>query len=185
MPSDGRTAVRLAVALAAALAGADAAAECAPDVADLRLGDTEVRFNVEVVDDEAERARGLMFREELPRFDGMLFVYEREAPVAFWMKNTLIPLDMLFFDAAGRLIRVHENAVPGDLTRDPERGPGALRARDQRRRRGGTGDRAGRRVAASRGGAGRRGVELRGGVEGRRFRFPARGPRARPAGVGA
>ncbi|MBP7003482.1 MAG: DUF192 domain-containing protein [Amaricoccus sp.] len=81
-----------------------------------------MRFQVEVADDDAERARGLMFRESLPRFGGMLFVYDTAQPVAFWMKNTLIPLDMLFFDASGRLVSVHENAVPGDLTAIPGHG---------------------------------------------------------------
>jgi uncharacterized membrane protein (UPF0127 family) len=46
----------------------------------------------------------------------MLFVYERPQPVAFWMKNTLIPLDLIFMDRQGRVTRVHEDAVPGDLT---------------------------------------------------------------------
>lgn len=102
------------------LAAAGARAEdCAVGVADLRQGSSVLRFQVEVADDEAERARGLMFREAMPRFDGMLFVYDRPEPVAFWMKNTLIPLDMLFFDAEGRLVSVHENTVPGDLTPIP------------------------------------------------------------------
>ena len=121
----GRTGLRAVLALAAALCAAagGAAAECAADVADLRFGDTEVRFNVEVADDGAEQTRGLMFRESLGRFDGMLFVYDRERQASFWMKNTLIPLDMLFFDAAGRLTQVHENAVPGDLTPIPSEDP--------------------------------------------------------------
>lgn len=100
-------------------AGALRAADCAPDRLDLRQGETTLRFRVEVADDPAERSRGLMYREELPRFGGMLFVYDAPEPVAFWMKNTLIPLDMLFFDASGRLAAVHENAVPGDLTPIP------------------------------------------------------------------
>jgi uncharacterized membrane protein (UPF0127 family) len=100
-------------------AGSVLAADCAPDRLDLRQGETTLRFRVEVADDAAERSRGLMYREELPRFGGMLFVYDAPEPVAFWMKNTLIPLDMLFFDASGRLAAVHENAVPGDLTPIP------------------------------------------------------------------
>lgn len=68
------------------------------------------------MDDDAERARGLMEREALSRFSGMLFVYPQAGPVAFWMRNTLIPLDMLFFDSTGRLERVHANARPLDET---------------------------------------------------------------------
>ena len=104
-------AIALALAPAAALA-----ADCAPDRVDLRDADTALRFQVEVMDSAEERAQGLMFRESLPRFSGMLFVYDRPQPVAFWMKNTLIPLDMLFFDAAGRLVRVKSEAQPHDET---------------------------------------------------------------------
>ncbi len=114
-----RSADRLrALALAAACLAplAAAAADCAPGVVDLRDADTTLRFNVEVMDDAEERAQGLMFRESLPKFSGMLFVYDTPQPVAFWMKNTLIPLDMLFFDDAGRLVNVKRGARPHDET---------------------------------------------------------------------
>ena len=75
--------------------------------------------NVEVADTDEERARGLMFREDLAAGSGMLFVYPEATSVAFWMKNTLIPLDMLFFDARGDLRHVHYSAVPLDETLIP------------------------------------------------------------------
>lgn len=65
------------------------------------------RFQVELATTPEERARGLMFRDELPADHGMLFVYDREGPRSFWMKNTRIPLDILFFDGNRRLINWH------------------------------------------------------------------------------
>lgn len=101
------------------LATTTLAADCAPGVADLRDADATLRFEVEVVDTAEGRAQGLMDRETLPRFSGMLFVYPEPGPVAFWMRNTLIPLDMLFFDPTGTLTRIHKNAVPRDETPIP------------------------------------------------------------------
>lgn len=91
-------------------------ATCAPDVVELRGPSGQQRFTVEVADDGAERAQGLMFRESMPSSAGMLFVYEEPQAVSFWMKNTLIPLDMIFADETGRVTRVHSNAIPGDTT---------------------------------------------------------------------
>ncbi len=112
-------AARLVLAAAVAAAGAlpaRADPACAPDRVDLRWpGGGEV-FAVEVADDAAERAQGLMFRKAMDPASGMLFVYEAPRAVAFWMKNTLIPLDMIFADPAGRVTRVHAMAVPGDET---------------------------------------------------------------------
>jgi uncharacterized membrane protein (UPF0127 family) len=73
------------------------------------------RYSVEVARTEAERARGLMFRDELPAGHGMLFIHEQEGPLAYWMKNTRIPLDILFFDQARRLVSQQRNVPPCDL----------------------------------------------------------------------
>ena len=73
------------------------------------------RYSVEVADNEAERERGLMFRDELPAGHGMLFIHEEEAPLAYWMKNTRIPLDILFFDRARHLVSQQRDVPPCDL----------------------------------------------------------------------
>lgn len=73
-------------------------------------------FAVEIAQTESERNRGLMFRSHMPQAAGMLFVFPAPQNVNFWMKNTLIPLDLLFADSHGVVTRIHSNAVPGDLT---------------------------------------------------------------------
>ena len=73
------------------------------------------RFIVEVADDEAERNRGLMFRDQMPADAGMLFVYDAERPLAFWMKNTRIPLDILYFDDQRKLVSARKNTPPCSL----------------------------------------------------------------------
>jgi uncharacterized protein len=70
------------------------------------------RFSVEVAADDASRTRGLMFRDEMPADRGMLFVFEHEQPLAFWMKNTRIPLDILYFDNELRLVSVAADTPP-------------------------------------------------------------------------
>ena len=72
------------------------------------------RFMVEVADDDAERARGLMYRDRLEDGTGMLFLHDAERPLAYWMKNTRIPLDILYFDAGRRLVSV-SRAAPCSL----------------------------------------------------------------------
>jgi len=75
-------------------------------------GGREIKFDVELALNDAERSRGLMFREKLGPYDGMLFDFYQEAPVSFWMKNTLIPLDMVFIAGDGTVKHVHANATP-------------------------------------------------------------------------
>jgi uncharacterized protein len=89
---------------------------CSDDRVDLRWEGGKASFSVEVADDSDERAKGLMFRDKMALSAGMLFVYDSPRRASFWMKNTLIPLDMVFADPAGRVTKVHANAVPGDLT---------------------------------------------------------------------
>lgn len=76
----------------------------------VRLGDIE--FVVEVADDDTERTRGLMFRESMNENHGMLFVFEGEQPLAFWMKNTRITLDILYFDRQARLVSIQARVPP-------------------------------------------------------------------------
>ena len=70
------------------------------------------RYAVEIADDDAERARGLMFRDVLPEGHGMLFIHEREEPQAYWMKNTRIALDILYFDDGRRLVSQQRDVPP-------------------------------------------------------------------------
>jgi uncharacterized membrane protein (UPF0127 family) len=69
-------------------------------------------FSVELVENDADRAKGLMFRKELPEGRGMLFDFHREQDVSFWMENTYIPLDMIFIRGDGRILRIAENTEP-------------------------------------------------------------------------
>ena len=75
-------------------------------------GGRELKFEVDLATNDAERSRGLMFRKQLGAYEGMLFDFYQEMPVSFWMKNTLIPLDMVFIAADGTVKHVHANAVP-------------------------------------------------------------------------
>lgn len=82
-----------------------------------------VTFMTEIADERAERAIGLMYRETLPRDHAMLFQYPRPTQISMWMRNTLIPLDMLFMDSGGEIVHIEHNAQPGDET---PRGPDGL-----------------------------------------------------------
>jgi hypothetical protein len=94
-------------------------ARCVDSAVAIRGDWGQARFSVEVADSPAEQARGLMFVEQMPIMSGMLFVYPSPRSASFWMRNTLIPLDMLFFDETGTLTRVHAMAQPLDETPIP------------------------------------------------------------------
>jgi uncharacterized membrane protein (UPF0127 family) len=80
-------------------------------------------FTLEIADTEAQRERGLMFRTSLAPDAGMLFDYHQEQQAAFWMQNTLIPLDMIFIAADGTVKTIHVNARPMDPTSIPSEVP--------------------------------------------------------------
>jgi uncharacterized membrane protein (UPF0127 family) len=79
---------------------------------ELKIGERKIK--VEVVRTEAEKARGLMFRQKLGRDEGMLFVYEKEERLSFWMKNTPIPLSIAFLDKTGMVVDI-QDLVPFSL----------------------------------------------------------------------
>lgn len=109
-----RLVLALLLAGAAPVAGM---ADCAPGHVDIRLTNgSSARFTVELADTAQARSKGLMFREKMAKSAGMLFLYDRPQRAVFWMKNTLIPLDMIFADATGTVRHVHANAIPHDET---------------------------------------------------------------------
>ena len=80
-------------------------------------------FNVELMSTDAEREHGLMFRRSMPRDHGMLFDFHRQQPVVFWMKNTYLPLDMIFVASNGRVVSIKHDAKPMDETLIPSGAP--------------------------------------------------------------
>ena len=81
------------------------------------------RFEIELAVTPEEQARGLMHREEMAADAGMLFLFEPVRPVSFWMKNTLISLDMLFVDAEGRIVNIGARTEPLSTASVPSDGP--------------------------------------------------------------
>ena len=81
------------------------------------------KFTVEVARSLEQQQTGMMNRNSLAPDRGMIFPYDPPQPVAFWMKNTLIPLDMIFIAPGGRILRIEANAVPLSLDPVPAGGP--------------------------------------------------------------
>lgn len=86
-------------------------------------GGKQHRFTVELADTDERRAYGLMFRRAMPADEGMIFDFKQDQPVAMWMRNTFIPLDMLFIDRTGRVVNIHQRAIPQDETSIMSEGP--------------------------------------------------------------
>lgn len=78
----------------------------------IRSGDRIHEFDVELALSERQQTQGLMYRRQLAPDAGMLFVYRQEAPISMWMKNTYIPLDMLFIGRDGKILKIAERTVP-------------------------------------------------------------------------
>jgi len=82
-----------------------------------------ITIAVEVADDEAERTQGLMYRDSLPQFSGMFFLFPVEEPMAFWMKNTRFSLDIIYVDANRRIVDIIENTTPFSEVQLPSKAP--------------------------------------------------------------
>lgn len=89
-------------------------------IRDGQSGKDKARFTVEIARTAEETERGLMFRREMAQNSGMAFLFDPPRPVAMWMKNTYVPLDILFADASGRIIHIERDMIPLNLT---PRGP--------------------------------------------------------------
>lgn len=83
----------------------------------------DAKFRVHLARSAEERARGLMFVRKMPEDVGMLFLYDRPGPASMWMKNTYIPLDIIFVGPDGRIIRIAENTEPHSLATIASGGP--------------------------------------------------------------
>ena len=104
---------RLLLLLTVTLAQAGhAAAPAVTTLPETRVSLAGESFSVEIAHTRAQRTQGLMFRASMPTDRGMLFLFPQPRPMAFWMKNTLIPLDILFFDQQGQLLSAYRNAPP-------------------------------------------------------------------------
>jgi uncharacterized membrane protein (UPF0127 family) len=95
-----------------ALAQAQPQAETAVEPLTITTASGPHVFSTEVMRTDEQRARGLMFRRYMPADRGMLFDFKEEQPVMMWMKNTYLPLDMVFIDRTGRVVNVAENTEP-------------------------------------------------------------------------
>lgn len=95
----------------------------APETLFVDTQDGPVEFSVLIADNDRERARGLMFRDQLGDREGMLFDYEQPQQVSMWMRNTEIPLDIIYVDTDGEIVKIIANAQPFSLRTLPSEFP--------------------------------------------------------------
>jgi uncharacterized protein len=113
----------LTVAIAAACLAWAPARAAGPTTIEIVAKNGVHAFKVELATNDAERERGLMFVKQLPMGQGMLFDFQHDQEVSFWMHNTYIPLDMLFIGGNGRIMHIVENAKPMSDALIPSRYP--------------------------------------------------------------
>ncbi|HSP82321.1 MAG TPA: DUF192 domain-containing protein [Gillisia sp.] len=89
----------------------------------LKGGEVSGTIDIEIADNAYERETGLMYRKSLGENQGMLFIYPNEAPRSFYMKNTYIPLDLIFYNRDSAVVSIYENAVPLTETSIPSNFP--------------------------------------------------------------
>lgn len=87
------------------------------------MGDTIQQLEIEIADDDYERETGLMYRREMGQNQGMLFIFESEEPRGFYMKNTYIPLDLIFLNSENKIVSIAENAQPQSMESIPSNIP--------------------------------------------------------------
>jgi uncharacterized membrane protein (UPF0127 family) len=105
----------LLLCLAGLLILSGTACEAQPKVTIVTKSGREVNFYVEIADTPAKRSMGLQYRKELGRDRGMIFLFPSEAPQSFWMKNTPIPLDMIFINREKKIVGIVEQTAPFSL----------------------------------------------------------------------
>ena len=86
-------------------------------------GDTIQHLELEIADDDYERETGLMYRESMEQDQGMLFIFENEEPRGFYMKNTNIPLDLIFLDSENKIVSISKDAKPKSMETIPSEVP--------------------------------------------------------------
>lgn len=86
-------------------------------------GDTIQKLDIELAESDYEHQTGLMYRENMEDHQGMLFIYDTERVRSFYMKNTYIPLDIIYYGADSTLVSIQKNATPRDETSLPSEGP--------------------------------------------------------------
>ncbi len=86
-------------------------------------GDTIKHLQIEIADDDYQRETGLMYRESMEDDQGMLFIFDREEPRGFYMKNTNLPLDLIFLNSENKVVSIYKNAKPQSLETIPSQVP--------------------------------------------------------------